>query len=265
MPTDSSIQTSGIISTAPNSPVSTILVSQPKPEDKNSPYYRLAEKYNLTIDFRPFIEVQAVDFKEFRYQKINILNHDAVIFTSRHAIDAFFNLCKNLKTKIPASMLYFCISEQTANYLQKHITLRKRKTYTGMRTAIDLIEVLQKHPDKKFLYPCSESPSEEIINFFKENEYQYSHAIVFETVASDLSDLTNVNYDVIAFFSPTDIKSLFINFPQFKQGHTRIAGFGPSTCKVIKDHGLTLNIEAPSSESLSMTGALDLYIKANRD
>lgn len=264
MSTDStSIKTSGISKQQGNY-VSTILVSQPKPEDKNSQYYRLAEKYNLTIDFRPFIEVQAVDFKEFRLQKIDILSHDAVVFTSRHAVDAFFNLCKELKKEIPASMTYFCISEQTAYYLQKYITLRKRKTHTGIRTAIDLIEVLKKHPDKKFLYPCSGSPSAEIINFFEENEYQYAHAIVFETVASDLSDLTHVNYDIIVFFSPSDIKSLFTNFPEFKQNDTRIAGFGPLTCKAIKDHGLTLNIEAPLAEAPSMTGALDLYIKANQ-
>ena len=263
MPSDSSILISGISKKSVSS-VSTILVSQPQPEDKDSQYYRLAEKYNLKIDFRPFIEVRAIDVKEFKLQKIDILSHDAVIFTSRHAVDSFFNLCLELKIEIPATMCYFCISEQTAKYLHKYITIRKRKTYAGIRTATDLIEILKKHPEKKFLYPCSVSPSVEIIDFLKENDYQYAHALVFETVASDLSDLTHVNYDIIAFFSPSDIKSLYINFPKFEQKATRIAGFGPSTCQVIKDHELTLNIEAPMENAPSMTGALDLYIKASR-
>jgi uroporphyrinogen-III synthase len=208
MSMNSILNSSAEVDKIPKGPVSTILVSQPKPEDKNSQYYRLAEKYNLKIDFRPFIEVQSVTVKEFRQQKVDILSHDAVILTSRHSVDCFFELCLDLKIEIPATMLYFCISEQTANYLQKYIIVRKRKMYTGIRTATDLIEVLKKHKDKQFLYPSSETPSEEISTFLTTNSYQHTHTIIYKTVSSDLSDLLNVNYDVIAFFSPYGIKSL---------------------------------------------------------
>jgi uroporphyrinogen-III synthase len=246
-------------------PVSTILVSQPEPQDKNSQYYRLAERYNIKIDFRPFIEVVPVDEKEFRQQKVTILNHTAVIFTSRHGVDFFFALCMKLKVEIPSTMKYFCISEQMSNYLQKYITVRKRKTYSGGRTANELIEILKNHPDENFLHACSETSSKEIPEFLQSIGYQHTNAIIHRTVASDLSDLTEVSYDTIAFFSPTGIKSLFSNFPNFKQNDTRIAGFGLSTCNAIRDHGLIVDIEAPMPNAPSMTGALEQYIKSTRE
>lgn len=245
-------------------PVSTILVSQPEPQDKNSQYFRLAERYNIKFDFRPFIEVVPVDVKEFRQQKVNILNHTAVIFTSRHGVDFFFALCMKLKVEIPSTMKYFCISEQMSHYLQKYITVRKRKTFNGIRTANELIEVLKNHPDENFFHACSETSSKEIPEFLESNGYQHTNAIIHRTVASNLSDLTEVSYDIIAFFSPTDIKSLFSNFPDFKQKDTRIAGFGLSTCNAIRDHGLTVDIEAPMPDAPSMTGAIELYIKSTR-
>jgi len=241
--------------------VNSILVSQPKPASDKSPYFDLAKKYNLEIDFRPFIKVEPVPLKEFRLQKIKILDHTAVIFTSRNAVDHFFSICKQSKIEVPADMKYFCISEQTANYLQKYIIIRKRKIFTGSRTATDLIEILKKHKNEKYIFPCSNIRKNDIPDFLMESDYVYSEAVIYRTVASDLSDLANVNYDIIAFYSPSGINSLFVNFPDFKQNKTRIAAFGPTTAKAVKDAKLQLNIEAPLPNAPSMTGALELYIK----
>lgn len=241
--------------------VSSILVSQPKPNDENSPYFKLAEKYHLKVDFRPFIQVDPVSIKEFRKQKIEILNHTAIIFTSRNAVDHFFSICNELKIEIPADMKYFCISEQTSNYLQKYIVIRKRKIFTGHRTASDLLEILKKHKNEKYLFPCSDIRKDDIPNFLKSNSFTYSEAIIYRTVASDLSDLEDVYYDILAFFSPSGINSLLVNFPDFSQNNTRIAAFGPTTAKAVREAGLILDIEAPLPNAPSMTGALELYIK----
>ena len=241
--------------------VKSILVSQPKPQGRKSPYFGLAEKYSLKIDFRPFIQVEPVSLKDFRQQKIDILDHTAVVFTSRNAVDHFFNICKQLKIEMPADMKYFCISEQTANYLQKYIVIRKRKIFTGSRTAMDLIEILKKHKNEKYIFPCSNIRKNDIPNFLEEHGYQHSEAVIYKTVASDLSDLADVNYDIIAFYSPSGINSLFVNFPDFKQNKTRIAAFGPSTAKAVREAKLNLDIEAPLPNAPSMTGALELYIK----
>ena len=243
------------------SPVKSVLVSQPKPVDDKSPYYKLEEKFNIKVDFRPFIQVDPVDIKEFRKQKIDILNHTAIIFTSRNAVDHFFGICAQLKIEMPADMKYFCISDQTANYLQKYIVIRKRKIFTGLRTATDLLEILKKHKNEKYLFPCSDIRKSDIPEFLRVNGYNYSEAIIYRTVASDLSDLDDVYYDIIAFFSPSGINSLFVNFPDFKQNNTRIAAFGPTTAQAVKDAGLNLDIEAPLPNAPSMTGALELYIK----
>lgn len=245
--------------------VRSILVSQPKPSDSKSPYYQLAEKYKLKVDFRPFIQIEPADIKDFRKQKVDILAHTAVIFTSRNAVDHFFRLAQESKVEIPADMKYFCISEQTSNYLQKYIVVRKRKVFTGYRTATDLIEILKKHKNEKYIFPCSDIRKEDIPEFLEQNKIAYTEAIIYRTVASDLSDLADVNYDIIAFFSPSGINSLFVNFPDFKQKDTRIAAFGPTTAKAVRDAGLHLDIEAPQPNAPSMTGALELYIKkANR-
>tara|TARA_R110000796_G_scaffold96719_4_gene203289 strand:+ start:70878 stop:71657 length:780 start_codon:yes stop_codon:yes gene_type:complete len=241
--------------------VKSILVSQPKPSDDKSPYYVLANKYNIKIDFRPFIQVDPINVKDFRKQKVDILKHTAVIFTSRNAVDHFFRLCKELKVEVPADMKYFCISEQTANYLQKYIVVRKRKIFTGSRTAQDLIEILKKHKNEKYVFPCSNIRKEDIPVFLEENNYHFTEAIIYETVASDLSDLDDVLYDIIAFYSPSGINSLFVNFPDFKQNDTRIAVFGPTTAQAARDAGLIIDIEAPLPNAPSMTGALELYIK----
>lgn len=242
-------------------PVRSILVSQPKPKDDKSPYYKLAEKFGIKIDFRPFIQVDPVDVKEFRKQKVNFLDYTAVIFTSRNAVDHYFSMCKEVKVEVPADMKYFCISEQTANYLQKYITIRKRKIFTGQRTPADLIEVLKKHPSEKYLFPCSNIRKDDIPTFLEANNFTFSEVVLYKTVASDLSDLADIKYDVIAFFSPSGINSLFVNFPDFEQNNTRIAAFGPTTAKAVKEAGLILDIEAPLPNAPSMTGALEVYIK----
>ncbi|MFN0047720.1 MAG: uroporphyrinogen-III synthase [Cytophagales bacterium] len=241
--------------------VSSILVTQAKPTDENSPYFVFAKKHNIKIDFRPFIDIEGVPYKEFRKQKIEISDYTAVIFTSRNAVDHFFKICKDGKVEIAPTVKYFCVSEQTANYLQKYIVLRKRKIFTGLKTAADLFEIMKKHKTEKFLYPCSDIRNDELPVFLKNNDFNYVEAIMYNTVPSDLSDLTDVKYDVLVFFSPSGINSLFHNFPDFVQDATRIAVFGPTTGKAARDAGLILDIEAPMPNAPSMTGALDLYIK----
>jgi uroporphyrinogen-III synthase len=241
--------------------VKSILVTQEAPTDPNSPYLKLAEKFNLKIDFRPFIQVEPVPAKEFRKQKIEILNHTAIIFTSRNAVDHFFSICQELKVEMPADMKYFCISDQTSNYLQKYIVIRKRKIFTGLKDTHDLLEIIKKHKNEKFLFPCSDIRKNDIPDFLKENGYNFTEAIIYHTVAANLSDLKNVYYDILAFFSPSGINSLFVNFPDFIQNNTRLAAFGPTTSRAVQDAGLILDIEAPLPNAPSMTGALELYIK----
>ena len=241
--------------------VKRILVSQPKPNAENSPYHKLSEKFDVKVDFHPFIHIEPVSVKDFRKQKVDILSHTAVIFTSRNAVDHFFNLCKEMRIEMPSDMKYFCISDQTANYLQKYIVIRKRKIFTGSKTAQDLIEILKKHKNEKYVFPCSNIRKNDIPKFLAENGYEFSEGIIYNTVASDLSGLAEVNYDIIAFFSPSGINSLLVNFPEFKQQKTRIAAFGPTTAKAVKDAGLILDIQAPMPNAPSMTGALEVYIK----
>ncbi len=241
--------------------VKSILITQEAPTDQNSPYLKLAEKFGLKIDFRPFIQVEAVPVKEFRKQKIDILTHTAIIFTSRHAVDHFFHICQELKLEMPPDMKYFCISDQTSNYLQKYIVIRKRKIFTGLKDTKDLLEIIKKHKNEKFLFPCSDIRKSDIPDFLRDNGYNFTEAVIYHTVASNLADLKNVYYDILAFFSPSGINSLFVNFPDFKQNNTRIAAFGATTAKAVRDAGLTLDIEAPLPNAPSMTGAIELYVK----
>jgi uroporphyrinogen-III synthase len=241
--------------------IKSILVTQPKPTNDNSPYLTLAAKYGIKVDFREFIQVEPVPYKEFRKDKVNIQEHTAIIFTSRNAVDHFFRICAESKIEMPAEMKYFCISEQTAYYLQKYIVLRKRKLFTGEKTASDLFDVMKKHKNEKFLYPCSNIRKDDIPEFMRANNFNFTEAVIYKTVAADLSDLAEVKYDCIAFFSPSGINSLFINFPDFKQNNTRIAAFGPTTAQAVLDAGLELDIVAPMPNAPSMTGAIELYIQ----
>ena len=241
--------------------VKSVLVSQPKPETEKSPYFDLADNCKIKVDFRSFIHVEGVPSKEFRLQKINLLDYNAVIFTSRNAVDHYFRAAEELRVKVPDDMKYFCISESTAFYLQKYIVYRKRKIFFGQQTFADLISVLKKHKECKFLLPSSDILRQNIPALLDENGFDYQIATLYRTVCSDLSDLKDVNYDVLVFFSPSGIKSLYQNFPDFKQNNTRIAVFGPTTAQAAEDAGLKIDISAPSPESPSMTKALELYIK----
>ena len=238
-----------------------ILVSQPKPTSSKSPYFDLEEKTNIEVDFRPFIQVEGVSAKEFRQTRIQVLDHTAVIFTSRTAIDHFFRICQETRVTVPDTMKYFCISEATAFYLQKYIVYRKRKIFYGNGQFTDLTEIMKKHKDDKYLVPLSHIHKKEIPDLLDKEGFKYTKAILYRTVSSDLSDLKDVNYDILVFFSPSGIKSLQQNFPDFVQNDTRIASFGPTTAAAVKDAGLRLDIEAPTPQAPSMTMALEQYIK----
>jgi uroporphyrinogen-III synthase len=241
--------------------VKSILVTQPKPEAEKSPYFDLAKKHNLKIDFRAFIQIEPIHAIEFRKNRIPILDYTAVILTSRNAADHFFRICAELRIVVPESMKYFCVSESTAYYLQKYVIYRKRKIFFGKQTISDLIEVIKKHNDPKYLVPCTDIHKQEIFDELDANNIKYTKAVIYKTVAADLSDLANVNYDVLVFFSPSGIKSLLKNFPKFKQNNTRIAAFGPTTAQAVIDAGLRLDIQAPIPAAPSMTMALEQYIK----
>jgi len=241
--------------------VKTILVSQPAPP-KQSPYFDLSTKQKVKIDFRSFIHVEGVSAREVRNQKIDFSKFTAVILTSRNAVDNYFRLAEEMRFIVPDSMKYFCQSEAVAYYLQKYVIYRKRKIYVGERSFPDLIKQIKKHKSEKFLLPSSDKLKPIIPELLDEIEISWEKAILFRTVVSDLSDLENVYYDVLVFFSPSGIQSLFENFPDFKQNKTRIAVFGNSTIKAAEDAGLRVDITAPTKETPSMTMALEHYIKS---
>lgn len=241
--------------------IKTILISQPDPGTAKSPYSELAEAANLKIDFRPFTQVEGITAKEFRQTRIHILDYSAVIFNSRTAIDHFFRLSQELRVTIPDTMKYFCISESTAFYLQKYIIYRKRKIFHANGTLSDLLDIMKKHKNEKYLLPLSDTHSQEIPKLLEKGGYKFTSAVFYRTVSSDLSDLKDTKYDIIVFFSPSGIKSLLQNFPDFKQNDTKIASFGASTAQAIREAGLKVDIEAPTPEAPSMTMALEQYLK----
>jgi uroporphyrinogen-III synthase len=244
--------------------VKTILVSQPKPE--RSPYYELEKRYNLQIDWRPFSHVEGLEAKDFRKQRIRPDEYPAVIFSSKNAVDHFFRLCEEMRVKMSPETKYFCLTENIANYLQKFILYRKRKVFVGTRTIEDLGAYLKKHKGEKFLLPCSNLGAKEITKYLDDMKLDWKDAIMYHTVSSDLSDLSDVTYDVLVFFSPLCIQSLYDNFPDFKQNETRIAVFGNLTRQAVEDRGLNVNINAPAPEVPSMTKALENYLqKSNKD
>ena len=242
--------------------IKSILVTLPEPEGEKSPYYDMASLLNLKIDFRSFIHVEGIPGKDIRKDKINLSDFTAVILTSRNAADHYFRVCEELRFEVPTDMKYFCLSESLALYLQKYIQYRKRKIFFGKQTARDLADVLKKHGSEKFLYPCSDVAAEATDTFLKTQDIDFTPAVLFKTVVSDLSDLAEVFYDVIVFFSPSSVQSLFINYPNFKQNNTRIAAFGKTTQQAILDANLILDIPAPLPEAPSMTMAIEQYIKS---
>ena len=241
--------------------VKTILVSQPKPESEKSPYFDLADKYKLKIDFRPFINIEGVTTREFRDQKVDLSKHTAVILTSKTAVDHFFRIAEETRFKVPDAMKYFCMSEAVAYYPQKYVVYRKRKIFFGKQNINDLIDILKKHKNEKYLLPCSDILRQRIPDTLEENGINFTKLVLYRTVASDLSDLSDVKYDLLVFFSPSGIESLLKNFPEFKQDKTKIAAFGPTTANAVKKYNLRLDIHAPQPQAPSMSMAIEQYIK----
>ena len=246
--------------------VKTILVSQPEPKVDNSPYFELQQKHKVKIDFRPFIHVEGVNAKEIRLQKIDLNNFTAIILTSKNSVDHFFRVADEMRYKIPEGLKYFCQSEAVAFYLQKYVVYRKRKIYVGQKDFVDLTPLLKKYKEEKFLLPASDQLNAEAKIILDNLKVNWTQAVFYKTVMSDLTDLSDVYFDILAFFSPTGIKSLFKNFPDFKQNNTRIAVFGSSTQKEALEHGLRVDIMAPTPEAPSMTMAIDKdIVKANKE
>lgn len=238
-----------------------VLVSQPKPTSEKSPYFDIAEKYGVKIDFRPFIKVESLSAKEFRQQKVSILDHTAIVFTSRHAIDHFFNLCVELRVTIPETMKYFCTSETIALYIQKYVQYRKRKIFFGATGKFaDLVPLMVKHNTEKYFVPMSDVHNDEVKDLLDKNKIQHTEAVMYRTVSNDFKPEEMSDYDMLVFFSPAGIQSLMKNFPGFEQKDIAIGCFGPTTAKAIKEAGLRLDLEAPSAAAPSMPAALDLFI-----
>ena len=245
--------------------VKSILVSQPEPELKNSPYNQLIKKWKVKVDFRPYIHVEGKTSREIRQQKIDLSKFSAIILTSRNSVDHFFRIAEEMRYPIPNALKYFCLSEAVAFYLQKYVVYRKRKIYVGGRTFNELAEIISKYNEENYLIPASNVLSVKIEEKLNDLEVRWKKGVFYNTVVSDLSDLKNVYYDILVFFSPSGIESLFKNFPDFKQNKTRIAVFGKNTVKAAQDSGLKIDIEAPLPKIPSMSRALDLYIeKANK-
>lgn len=241
-----------------------ILVSQPQPTDlERSPYGDLTRKYNVDIDFQKFINIEGIPSKEFRQSRINLLEFSAVIFTSRNAVDHYFRMAKELRAEIPQTMKYFCMSESTAFYLQKYVQYRKRKIFHGKQSFDDLMEIIRKHREEKYLLPCSDIHKASISKMLDDNLISYTKGIFYKTLASDLSHVDIKKYDMLIFFSPSGITSLLKNFPEYKQNSTVIGAFGPTTTKAVKDAGWTLNIEAPTKTAPSMTMAIEEFLQKN--
>ncbi len=242
--------------------VKTILVSQPEPKMENSPYQSLVDRTKVKIDFRSFIHVEGVPAKEVREQKVDLTKYTAIILTSRNSVDHFFRVAEEMRFKIPDTLKYFCQSEAVAYYLQKYVVYRKRKIYVGKRTFPELMPLIKKHKNESFLLPATDKLKDLVPEQLDELGIKWKMATFFRTVISDLSDLADVKYDVLVFFSPSGIESLFKNFPDFTQDETRIAVYGNTTSQAAKDKGLRIDIQAPTPESPSMTMAIENYIKS---
>ena len=240
-----------------------ILVSQPKPASEKSPYYDIASKFDVELIFRPFIKVEGMSAKEFRTQKVSILDYTAIVFTSRHAIDHFFTLAKELRVNIPEDMKYFCVTETIALYIQKYVQYRKRKVFFGTTGRVDdLLPTMIKHKTEKYLVPMSDVHNDSLTQLLDSKKLNHKEVVMYKTVSNDFTpeEVKNFDYDMLIFFSPSGIEALTKNFPDFKQGDIAIATFGPATAKAAKDAGLRLDIAAPSEKYPSMTGALQHYL-----
>ncbi len=244
--------------------IKNVLISQPKPADvEKSPYFLLAKKHKVNIDFHKFITIEGVSAVEFRKDKVSILDHTAVIFTSRNAIDHYFRMAKDMRLEVPDAMKYFCASEAIAYYLQKYVTYRKRKIFYGRGNFQGLMEIILKHKSDNYLMPCSDIYKQDLPSLLEENGIKFSKAVIYKTLASDLSKVNIDGYEMLIFFSPTGVTSLFKNFPKYKQNGTIIACFGPTTAQAVVDAGLRLDIKAPTKTAPSMTMAIEEFFQKN--
>jgi len=245
--------------------VKKILVSQPKPNGEKSPYYDIAEKYRVELTFRPFIKVERVSVKEFRQQRINILDFTAIIFTARTAVDNFFSLCEDLRIVMPETMKYFCLSESIALYLQKYIIYRKRKIFFSQTGKIEgLNNAFTKHSKEKFLFPVTDQHHDDLTHFIDEKKINYTKSVMYRTISNDFEGDETIDCDMLLFFSPLGVASLQKNFPNFQQGDMALGCFGAATAKAIEDVGLRLDCKAPTPEFSSMTAALENFLKENQ-
>lgn len=249
---------------APGKKVKKVLITQPRPETEKSPYFDLARRYDIQLQFHPFIRLEGIPAKDFRKQKIDITHYTGVIFTSRNAIDHFFRTCEEMKVNVSQDTKYFCITEAVALYLQKFILYRKRKVFYGADgTNKSMFEVINKHKEnEKFLYPCSENQQDnEIVNWLKSNHCEFANPFMYRTISADVKEVLNNNdFDVICFFTPSGVKSLFDNAPSFKQNGTRIGAFGSNTFRAVEEAGLQLDIKAPLPQAPSMVAALEQFL-----
>ena len=240
--------------------VKKILVSQPQPENDKSPYFDLAFRHSLQIDFKPFIKVQGLTASEFRKQKIYLQDYTAIIFTSKAAVDHFFRLCEEMRYTVPETLKYFCITEAIALYTQKYIIYRKRKIFYGNRDFAELVDLIKKHADERYLFPASDVCKDEHHKMLEASKADYSKAVLYKTVHTEMSKIGELDYDMILFFSPEGIKSLIKNFPDFKQGDIRLGAFGRATALAVNSAGFRLDLQAPLPEAPSMTMALEQYL-----
>ena len=241
-----------------------ILITQPKPESEKSPYFELVRKYNVELIFHPFIKLEAIPAREFRRQKIDIAYYTAVIFTSRNAIDHFFRTCEEMRISINQDTKYFCITEAVALYLQKFIHYRKRKVFYGADgTNKSMFDVINKHKEnEKFLYVCSENQQDnDIVTWLKANNCEFQLAFMYRSVSNDVKEVMETKeFDVICFFTPSGVRSLFDNYPSFAQNGTLIGAFGNNTIRAIEDAGMKVEIKAPAPQTPSMIAALDQFL-----
>ena len=247
--------------------VKKILISQPKPTSDKSPYYDIEKQFGVSFVFRPFFKVEGLSAKEFRQQKISILDHTAIVFTSRNAIDHFFRLAKEMRLTIPDTMKYFCITETVALYIQKYVQYRKRKVFFGETGKIEsLVPTMVKHKGEKYLVPLSSVHNDSIATMLDAKKLQHTECVMYRTVSNDFTEEEKAafDYDMLIFSSPTGMKALKKNFPGFEQGDIRIGAFGPATAKEVVAEGFRLDLEAPSKEYPSMTSALQAYLKKNK-
>lgn len=241
--------------------VNSILITQPKPDTDKSPYYELARKYNLNLQFHPFILVEGLSGKDFRKQRVDINEYTAIVFTSRNAVDHFFRICEELKVKVSQEMKYFCITEAVALYLQKFILYRKRKVFFSADGSTQgLLDVIGKHKSEKYILPTAESGKNDIHQYLIKHNITFAEATLFHTVFNNIEGVMKDSYDMIVFFSPFSVQALFSHDPEFRQNGTLIGAFGPTTSKAVEDSGLRLDVKAPAPNAPSMVSALELFL-----